>query len=477
MHDVCFTPAHTLARLIRSKELSPVEVVQAFVDRIAAVNPQVNAYCLVAAESALTAARAAEQAIMRGESAGPLHGVPLAIKDLVPTAGLRTTMGSRAFADYVPDHDGVLVQRVKAAGAIVLGKTNVPEMGFKGTTDNALFGATKNPWHLGRTAGGSSGGAAAAIAAGLAPLADGTDGGGSIRVPAAACGVFGLKPTFGLVPMDVGSEVTKFSHHTPMVCAGPITRTVADAALMLGVIAGPHPSDPMSLPAVATDFAAGLAAGVSGLKIAYSVDLGYFPIDPAVRAATDAAARVYADLGSTVDPVDPGFTDPAENLEQAFMTTYRVFEAAFTGPLLDQWADQMTPELVAIARSGMSVSAMAYKQLDTARTMVWDRLQAIFDRYDLLLTPTLGTTAFPLGLLGPSAIDGRPIDPFLGWALTYPFNWTGHPAASLPCGFTDEGLPVGLQIIGPRFADALVLRAAAAFEQARPWADRRPVCC
>ena len=469
--DLCFTPATELVDLIRRGELSPVELVDAFLDRIDQINPKVNAYCLVLHEKAHAAAKEAEAAVKRGDRLGPLHSIPIAIKDLTPTAGIRTTFGSKAFEHFVPDYDAPFVERVKAAGAIILGKTNTPEFGWKGTTDNPLFGATRNPWALDRMAGGSSGGSAAAVAAGLAPLAEGSDGGGSIRIPSSACGVFGLKPTFGLVPVDL--MLNCFTHSTPFITHGPIARTVADAALLLSVVAGPEERDPFSLPGPGEDFTQALKGDIGGLRIAYSPDLGFFEIDPRVRCATDNAVKVFADLGCAVEVVDPHFEKP-EVLEGAFQTMWTVSFASNFQDLFLSLGELMTPEVAAMIKLGQQVSGVEYKQTELIRSMVWEKIQAIFKRHDLLLTPTLAVPPFSIDILGPTEVNGEPINQFLGWILTYPFNLTGHPAASIPCGFTDEGLPLGLQIVGKRFADGMVLRASAAFERTSPWAHKRP---
>lgn len=471
--DLCYLPATGLARLIRRKELSPVQVVDAFLSRIERLNPAINAYCTVADELARQSAREAEASLMRGEPAGPLHGVPIAIKDLTPTAGIRTTYGSVVFERNIPLRDSVFVERVKKAGAILLGKTNTPEFGHKATTDNFLFGATRNPWNTELTAGGSSGGSAAAVAAGLAPLAEGSDGGGSVRIPASACGVYGLKPTYGRIPMD--NSVSKFSSHTPFLNHGPITRTVADAALLLSVVAGPDWRDPFSLPDTGDDYFRALDGKAKGLRIAYSPDLGYFEIDPGVRKISDDAVKVFCGLGCEVDIIDPGFKNPVENIQNVFNLMWCVYFATFYHDFLSRWESSLSPGVVAMIKAGVKVPAVDYKRLEMSRTALWNKVEEIFEKFDLIVTPTLAVPPFRLGIPGPSQINGRDVDPYSGWMLTYPFNMTGHPAASIPCGFTGDNLPVGLQIIGRRFAENTVLKASAAFEEARPWAVRRPI--
>lgn len=471
--DLCYLPAIELARLIRSKELSPVEVIDAFLNRIDRVNPTINAYCTVTADLARKAAREAEVSLMKGNLSGSLHGVPIAIKDLTPTAGIRTTYGSVVFSENVPSQDSVFVERVKKAGGILLGKTNTPEFGHKGTTDNLLFGPTRNPWNTDLIAGGSSGGSAAAVAAGMAPLAEGSDGGGSVRIPASACGVYGLKPTYGRIPID--NSISRFSSHAPFLHYGPITRTVADAALLLSVVAGPDTRDPFSLPETGDDYLKASGESVEELRIAYSPDLGYFEVDTRVRELTDNAVMVFSRLGCTVDAVDPGFQEPETTIQDAFNVMWCVHFAAFYKDLLPRWESRMSPGVVAMIKSGLKVSAVDYKKLEMYRTALWNSIEKIFAKYDLIITPTLAVPPFQQGIPGPSLINGKPVNPYSSWMLTHPFNMTGHPAASIPCGFTEDNLPVGLQMVGRRFAENIILRASAAFEQAMPWADRRPL--
>lgn len=464
--DLCWLSAAELAAAVRTAEVSPVEVARAVLERIERVNPRVNAFCTVAADRALEQARAAEAAVVRGDPLGPLHGVPISFKDLTATAGIRTTFGSKVFEHHVPDEDAPVVERARAAGAVLLGKTNTPEFGCKGVTDNRVFGATRNPWRLDRVAGGSSGGAAAALAAGLGPLAEGSDLAGSIRVPAALCGVVGLKPSVGRVPRyPVPNGWTAFS------VVGPMARTVRDTALLLAVMAGPDDRDPSSLPATDDDFARAAEGGIRGLRVAWSADLGYAPVDPEVRDLCGEAAKAFAGLGAAVDEAHPGFEDP----EPLFMDLTAPVRAAACGDYLAEWRDQMDPVLVArIDRAG-SATAIDYERASHRRTQLWHTVRRFFDRYDLLLTPATAVAAFSIELQRPTAVAGRPVTSPIGWfPFTFPFAMTGQPAISVPCGTTLEGLPVGLQIVGRRFAESTVLRAAAAFEAARPWSARRP---
>lgn len=470
--ELCYYPATVLAGLIRERKVSPVEVVAAFRERMDRVNPLVNAYCTLAGEEALEGAREAERAVMSGAATGPLHGLPVAVKDLTPTAGIKTTYGSKIFENNVPSKDSVFVERVKKAGGIILGKTNTPEFGHKAVTDNILFGHTRNPWNTKCVAGGSSGGSAAAVAAGLAALAEGSDGGGSVRIPAAACGVYGLKPTFGRIPMD--SIITRFSTISPFLHYGVLARNVADAALFLSVVAGPDSRDPFSLPDTGEDFTAAAGTGVKELRVAFSPDLGYFTIHSEVREAVEKAAGALAGAGCVVEKVDPGFRNPAETVLGVFNQLWCVHYAAFFRDFVEDWGQYMSPGVRAMIRVGSGISAVDYKRLDVMRQKVWDKIEAVLARFDLIITPTLAVPAFEIGVPGPAEIEGRAVDPYSGWYLTYPFNLTGHPAASIPCGMSRDGLPIGLQIIGRRFDEATVLKASALFERMGLWGDRKP---
>jgi Asp-tRNA(Asn)/Glu-tRNA(Gln) amidotransferase A subunit family amidase len=466
-NELAFMPATELAAAIRERRVSPVEVTRASLERIERVNPHVNAYCTVAVEGALAEARRAEDALMRGDTLGPLHGVPISFKDLTPTAGIRTTFGSKVFEHNVPKEDAITVERARRAGAIVLGKTNTPEFGCKGVTDNRIFGHTRNPWNLDRIAGGSSGGAAAALAAGLGPLAEGSDLAGSIRIPAAVCGVVGLKPGIGRVPRYPAANAwTSFS------ITGPMGRTVRDVALLLSVFAGPDDRDPMSLPAANEDFARACesrADGIRGLRVAWSPDLGYAAVDPEVRSLCEAAARAFESLGCALEEAHPGFDDP----EPLFLDLTSPMRAAVCEPYLAEWRGEMDPILVGRIERTRGTSAVDFERATHRRTALWLATQRFFARYDLLLTPTTSVAAFPIGQVLPADIAGRPLSTPLGWfPFTYPFNITGHPAITVPGGWTLDGLPVGLQIVGRRFEESTVLGAAAAFETARPWRHR-----
>jgi Asp-tRNA(Asn)/Glu-tRNA(Gln) amidotransferase A subunit family amidase len=465
-NEIGWMSAVELAAAVRARRLSPVEIAEAVLARIDKVNPKLNAYCTVATERALADARAAETPVLRGETLGALHGLPISFKDLTPTAGIRTTMGSRIFEHWVPDADAIVVERARRAGAVVLGKTNTPEFGCKGVTDNRVFGHTRNPWNPDRIAGGSSGGAAAAVAAGLGPLAEGSDLAGSIRIPASVCGVVGFKPSLGRVPLwPALNGYTGFSH------VGPLARTVADAALLLAAWAGPDDRDPKSLPATGEDFARAVEGGARGLRVAWSPDLGAAPVDPEVRRVTEAAAKAFSDLGCRVEEEHP----PLDDALALFIDLTSPYRAAAMAPHLPRWRDQLDPMLLLRLDRAEGMSAVDWERATHRRTALWHRLRGFFERHDVLVTPTTSVAAFPIGQTFPAEIDGRPLTNQLEWfPFTYPFAITGQPAISVPAGFTSEGLPVGLQIVGRRFADATVLRVAAAFEAARPWAHRRP---
>jgi amidase/aspartyl-tRNA(Asn)/glutamyl-tRNA(Gln) amidotransferase subunit A len=478
-------PAVELAARIRRRDLSPVEVVDAFLNRITTHNARTNAYVTVIEKEAREAASEAERAVRLGRRLGPLHGVPVAIKDLFDfKAGVRNTFGSKPLADFVPHETSAHVERLERAGAIVLGKTNTPEFGHKGVTDNHLFGPTSTPFALGKNAGGSSGGSAAAVADGLCAVALGSDGGGSIRIPASFCGVYGLKASFGRIPSV--SRPDAFLSHTPFIHFGPITRTVGDAALALSVLSGPHPRDPLSLPDDGGDFVAATGRSVEGLKVAYSPDFGAFPVDRRVREIVGEAVRALEETGVRVSEVDPGLRRSQQELCQVWMRQIGVLNAATIEgmrsagivDLLGKHRSELTPEYAYLVESSRRMSALEYKLDDAVRTEIFDALQDVFDEYDALITPTLAVPPFENAeggdTVGPSWVEGEEVDPLLGWCLTYPINFTGHPSASIPAGFTDDGSPVGMQIIGRRFDDEALLALSAAFERARPWRGAYP---
>jgi len=466
--ELCYTPAVELAARIRRKELSPVEVFDAFAARIEALNPKLNAFCTLVLDRAREEARQAEAALMRGEPLGPIHGLPVGIKDLVPTAGIRTTFGSKLYAENVPQVDGEVVRRIRAAGGIIVGKTTTPEFGHKGVTDSPLFGITRNPWNLDRTPGGSSGGSAAAVAAGMVPLAQGSDGGGSIRIPASFCGIFGHKPSYGLV-----SRAPTLDYFTTLSHLGPMTRTVADGVLFLKAMAGYDYKDPYSLPFPAEQLDNVLAGAESlkGLKIAWSPDLGYAPVEPEVLDLTRSAVRAFEGLGAVVEEANPGFENPLPAFEALFGTLLAVQVVDY----LPDRREDIDPTLLKIVERALGFTAVDYGKAQIRRSRLYEKCVAFFEKYDLLVTPTMPMPAFEVGVYPPKLVGGVELDESLGWTpFTFPFNLTNQPAASVPAGWTRDGLPVGLQIVGGPRQDLLVLRAAAAFERVRPWAHRRP---
>ncbi len=464
--DLAWTSATELVHLVRTKALSPVELVRATLARIERLQPSLNAFVTVTPELAMAAARRAEQAVMRGEALGALCGVPYSIKDLSFTAGVRTASGSNIFATRVPEAEPPFVTRLAAAGGVLVGKTTTPEFGWKGLGDSPLTGPTRNPWDRRLTTGGSSAGAGAAAAAGMGPVHQGSDGAGSIRIPSAFCGVFGLKPSFGRVPNWPLANNDYTSH------VGPMTRTVADAALMLGVMAGPHEMDRTSLPGAPADYASRLADGVRGRRFAFSPDLGGVRVDPEVARVVRDAGRALEQAGAVVEEVaNPGFTD----LHDVIRGLWSAHEAGMYAQYLSEWRERMDPGLVACIEDGARLGLLDYLDLRARKNTYWDTVRPLFERYDFLLTPTLSVAAFEVDRLNPAHWPQHVWD-WIGWAeFCYPFNFTQQPAASCPAGFTAAGLPVGLQIVGRRYDDLGVLQASAAFELVRPWAGRRPL--
>ena len=479
MSSIHTLSATRLADDIRRGNRSPVDVVEALLDRIDARNDRTNAFVTVTRERAMERAKEAERAVEEGESLGPLHGVPVAIKDLNDVAGVRTTSGSLLFEDRIAESTDPFAQRLIDAGAIVIGKTNTPEFGLGCTTDNRVVGPTGTPFDPTRIAGGSSGGAAAALADGLVPLAQGTDTGGSIRTPAACCNVFGLKPSFGRVPRV--DRPNAFGDHTPFSHTGPLTRTVEDAALMLDVMAGPDPRDPFSLPTSETDYVAATREPIDDVRVAYSPDLGIYPVSPSVRSVVDDAVEAFESAGATVERVDPGFNLDKSTVLDAFYTFAKVkWETLFDGLETDHGLDprgedrdDLRPITVETILESDPVTTREYKAADRTRTRVYDGLVELLEEYDVVVTPTLGVEPFPHGE-HPTEIDGTEIEPLRGWLLTQPFNFSGHPVGAVPAGLSESGLPVGMQVVGRRHAEEDVLAASAAVERARPWHDDYP---
>jgi aspartyl-tRNA(Asn)/glutamyl-tRNA(Gln) amidotransferase subunit A len=465
--DLAFAPAHEIAAAVRRGDVSPVDVVTAALARIERLNPLVNAFVALRAEEALAEARSLAERIARGAEPGPLAGVPFGVKDLEDLAGLPTTHGSVPFRGNVARRDSTQVARLRCAGAIPLGKTNTPEFGYTALTKNALFGVTRNPWNLERTPGGSSGGSAAAVAAGLVPLATASDGGGSVRIPASYVGAFGLKPTFGRVPRGP-FELLEWIDTTVY---GPITRCVTDAALFLDVVAGSDPLDPDSLPAPAGSYVDALDRPPEGLRVAYSPTLGYARVAADVRREVEAGVvALGAALGRPIEPLADRLTDVgwAWGVLNAFELRARLTD------LIDRHRDDWGHGFLRALEAGARVGAAEIGAAQRQRTALVAEVAAVFERWDLLVTPTMPTVAFAAGGPLPSGVGGETFDsPMHFVAFTYPFNMTGHPACTVRAGFADDGLPVGLQMVAPRGREDVLLQVARAWERSRP-ADEWP---
>jgi amidase len=467
--DLCYLTATEAVARFKDKSLSPVELVSALIARSKAVNPTLNVLTDLRAEQALADAKRAESKYQRsrGATLRPLEGVPVAIKDFHPVKGERTTFGSKAFEHYVAPHSAPTVDRLLKAGAILLSRTTTPEFAHSGITKSPLWGISRNPWNPECTPGGSSGGAGAAVAAGMTTIADGTDGGGSIRIPSSINGVFGFKPPFGRNPLDHEHPLENLLHY------GPIVRSVADAALMQNVMSGQHVVDQCSLRekiVLPETF-----PNIRGMKIALSYDLGYFEIAPDVRKNTLEAARALKRLGATVEEVNVGWD---YRVLDAWKTRWEGLFAALCGSLLPQWRWQMSPHVVKILDDGARHSAPKFYDGNVVRGWMYERLGPILEKYDALICPTTAVSSLPADhddLATDFTINGKPAYAYLGWAMTYPFNMMAWcPVASIPSGFGDTGMPTGLQIVGRTFDDPTVFRIAAAFEKARPWRGVRP---
>jgi aspartyl-tRNA(Asn)/glutamyl-tRNA(Gln) amidotransferase subunit A len=490
--ELAMLSAVELAAMIRTRKVSPVDVTKAVLARIERHNPVLNAFVTIQAEEALCAAAKAEDALVRGQLRGLLHGVPLHVKDNLYVAGSRTTFGSKLLEQNVTTEDCPAVERLRNAGMILVGRTNTPEFGWKGVTDNRVFGITRNPWNTAVTPGGSSGGAAAAVAAGMGPIGLGTDGGGSLRIPASFCGAFGFKASFGRVPNWPGSGGAMLRH------IGTITRTVADMAAALDVLAGPDPRDLLSLPAtgerrspargVGCDessrpdsesqatcsgecYSANLEKGIRGKRIAFSPNLDYARVEPEVAALCLRAAERFAETGAHVEQVQLDWRDPYDAWSVFFFGT----TAASLQKKLAAQGDLLDPGLRRVAEQGLKLHGIDFANALAARHDFWEQVRRLYERFELLLCPTLAVPPFAVGQDDADPLDGERLGPLQWTRFTYPFNLTGQPAASVPAGWTKSGLPVGLQIIGDRHADLLVLQAARAWEQVQPWNDQRPI--
>lgn len=464
--NICFTDAVTLSRMVQSRQISVREVVTAFLDQIERTNPQVNAIPTLLPEEAIREAERADQMLARGEPTGPLHGLPLAVKDLVETRGIRTTNGSPIYKDFVPDRDALLVERLKNAGAIIIGKTNVPEFGAGSQTFNKVFGATRNPYDLARTAGGSSGGAAAALACGMAPLADGSDLGGSLRNPASFCNVVGFRPSPGRVPCWP-AEMGWFS----LAVQGPMARSVRDIAFMLSVLAGPDSRDPLSIDEPGERFLQPLERDWDRVRIAWTPDLGRYPVEAAVRETCQASLSAFTQLGCEIEEACPDLMDVDEIFQ-----TLRAWSFAYS--LRDEYATKrhlLKDTVVWNIEQGMRLSGMDLAVAEAKRTALYRRVSRFMQDYDYLVLPVSQVAPFPVETEWVREINGKPMETYIDWMATcYAITVTELPAISVPCGFTANGLPVGLQIVGRRRADLSVLQLAHAFEQLTQVARVRP---
>ena len=466
--ELAYTPALELAHRIKARELSPVDIIDNALARIEAVNDELNAFCFVYPEEARARARAAEAEVTKrgDDTLRPLHGVPIALKDFTPTRGKCTTLGSRVFEDWVPDWQPVIVDRLLAAGAILVGKTTTPEFATAGFTRSDLWGITCNPWNLAHTPGGSSGGSGAAVAAGCVPLAEGTDIGGSIRGPASICGVVGLKPSLGRIPCDLLDTVFDDCLHF-----GPLARTVSDAALFLNVTKGPHDRDIQSLPEI-PDLPLPINGNVRGRRFALSIDFGFFAVDAEIENNLRNAAHALRGAGAIVEEVQLGWN------RQIMDVWHDITNALYAGLFadrLDEWRDRLEPGTVDVIEAGRAVSGATLRRHGIVRTQLWRSLAAVHERFDALLCPT---EALPSALTSQSDADfyfDLPDGRYKGMAMTMPFNLTAQcPVISLPTGFTSSGLPTGMQMVGRRFDDNGLLEMAAGYEKIMPWIENRP---
>lgn len=467
--ELAYMPAHRMAAAMREKRLSPVEVVRNSLERIEAVNPALNCFCFVYAEEALSLARAAEEALMRGDPCGPLHGVPIAIKDFTPTRGKRTTRGSYALEHWVPEADARIVEKLRAAGAIVVGKTTTSEFALAGFTETPLWGITRNPWDTDRACGGSSGGSGAGVAAGCVPLAEGCDMGGSIRIPSAFCGITGIKPSFGRIPFDIlPSQFDTFCHF------GPLARCAEDAALFIAAAQGPDDADILSNPAP-LDVSALQALSeldARGLRLALSIDLGYYAVDPEVERNTRQAAAALREAGASVEEVDLGWT---REINDAGWLHWSVYTALLAQEYLEEHRASMDPFVVDAIEQGQRVSAIDMKRVEVVRTEAWKKIRPILGRCDALLCPTLAVPAPPVGTTDSDWGDDDEQGRYVQFEMTFPFNMLSPlPALSTPSGFTRQGLPTGLQIVGRRYDDLTVLRVAKLVERLLGIVPARP---
>jgi amidase len=467
MTELCFKDAVELARMIRAKEVSASEAMTAFLSQIEQVNPKVNAVCsFIGEEAALNAAKKADEKLARGEPVGPLHGLPHAVKDLALTEGIRTTFGSRIYKDFIPGEDALFVERLKQAGAIIIGKTNTPEFGAGSQTFNEVFGATRNPYDLSKTCGGSSGGAAVALACGMLPLADGSDLGGSLRNPASFCNVVGFRPSPGRVP----SHPVMLAWNT-LAVEGPMARTVRDVALLLSVMAGPDDRSPISINEPGSIFSRPLQRDFKGALAAWSRNLGGYPVEPVVNEVCDRARSVFAELGCQVDDGQPDFNDA----DEIFQTLRAWLFTQTRGDDFLKHRSLMKDTVIWNIEQGLKLSGADVARAEAKRAQLYHRAREFMGRYEFLILPVSQVAPFPVETPWVREINGVKMESYIDWMATcYAITLTGLPAISVPCGFTSDGLPIGLQIVGRHQRDFDVLQLAFAFEQATQYGRIRP---
>ena len=464
--DICFLAATEMADLIRRKKLSARETLDAHLKQIERVNPKVNAIVTLVAEQAAENARKADEAQARGAALGPLHGLPIAHKDLVETAGIRTTFGSRIFKDYVPAHDAILVERIRNAGAICIGKTNAPEFGAGSQTFNAVFGATKNPHDLTKTCGGSSGGAAVSLACGMIPIADGSDSGGSLRNPAAFCGVVGFRTAPGRVAHAAGGD-----SWSTIAVSGPMARNVPDLALLLSVMSGPDPRCPISITEPGTRFAGNLERNFKGVRVAWFKNMGGIPFDPRVLAAVNAQRKVFENLGCIVEEAEPDWTGGLAAYDTLRAWGYASSQAENIRLHRDLVKDTIQWE----AERGSKLTGADIAHAHTLRSKAWDNMRIFQEKYEYFITPTSQLPPFDVTQPYPTEVAGVKMSTYIEWMKScMMISALENPAISMPCGFTEDGLPIGLQIVGRHRDEWSVLQLARAFEQATPGTRRKP---
>lgn len=469
--NICFMSAWEMREKILNQELSSQEITETIIERIEKINPLINAYCTSTFDLAREQAKKADDQVKKGEKFGLLNGIPTSIKDLMQTKGIRTTYGSKLYENFIPEQDDIAVQRLKKAGSVILGKTNTPEFGHMGLTNNKIFGETKNPWDLEKNSGGSSGGAASSVAAGLGPLALGSDGGGSIRIPSSLCGVYGLKPTFGRIPSypRIGIVFKTMDHY------GPIVRYVKDAAFMLNVMKGNHPADPNSFPNDDTDYVKILNDRPKKLKIGYSMNLGFFKaLDDEIKANILDNVSKFEQFNWEVEEVKIKIRNP----ELAMKTLVSIGYAYDLQKDYNKHPEVLSPDLIATIRLGLDNNSMTIGKANEQRKQICEVFYQIFKSYDILITPTTPCAAFKpeyleIGTNYP-IVNNKALS-IISWvSFTYPFNMSGLPAASIPSGWTKTELPIGMQIVGKRFDEKTVLQVSKAFEEIAPWQDKKP---